>query len=197
MPGCKNFCKTQKLTEPWCKSPNFGFTFKNIYADQSSGREVSMFWHRGIWFLTGCILLLPWQGAAGQEVPHWISCRKGQTQRNLVLTGLYYFYLDKELQDKKCLTGYLVERVRHWEIWFLTGLFYFYLLTWILGSWVSMVPVEPLRDCPLIGVGHTALICSVVFPLRCAPPLPWQGAAGQEVPHWISCRKGQTWRNLA
>jgi hypothetical protein len=65
-------------------------------------------------------------------VPHWISCRKGQTPRNLVLTGLYYcyidkelqdknlvitglyyFYLDKELQDKKCLTGYLVERVRH------------------------------------------------------------------------------------
>ncbi len=46
-----------------------------------------------------------------------------------------------------------------------------WILTWILGSWVSMVPVEPLRDCPLIVVGHTAFLCSsVLLQFRCAPP---------------------------
>jgi hypothetical protein len=39
----------------------------------------------------------------------------------------------------------------------------FVLLTWILGSWVSMVPVEPLRDCPVIVVGHTAFLCSSII----------------------------------
>jgi len=36
----------------------------------------------------------------------------------------------------------------------------------------SMVPIEPLRDCPVIVVGNTAcLYYSVLFHFRCTPPL--------------------------